>query len=82
MNLGLLPQVGARLAATQTVTRTPKILRVASCESPAVAAVIACYYVNCPTLYFPVRVGRVSRWLNLRKLGGVGFAPYHECGWI
>ena len=45
-------------------------------------AVIECYYVNCPTLYVPVRGGRVRRWLNLRKLGGVGFAPYHECGWI
>ena len=43
---------------------------------------IECYYVNCPTLYVPVRGGRVRRWLNLRKLGGVGFAPYHECGWI
>ena len=42
--------------------------------------VTECYYVNCPTLYVPVRGVRFRRWLNLRKLGGVGFAPYHECG--
>ena len=41
---------------------------------------IGCYYVNCPTLYVPVRGGRVRRWLNLRKLGGVGFAPCLVCG--
>jgi hypothetical protein len=33
--------------------------------------VIECYYVNCPTLYVPVRGWRFRRWLNLRKLGGV-----------
>ena len=30
-------------------------------------------------VYVPVRGGRFRRWLNLRKLGGVVFAPYLAC---
>ena len=62
----------------------PPLLHHPASRRGVVTTVIECYYVNCPiyTLHAPVRGGRVRRRLNLRKLGGVGFAPYHGWGWI